>query len=81
MKLNKVLGNLMGPSQSPVEKVSQTLLLESISFLQRDDNEVVVPFEEDLVEARVSWDLGKAMGLKVSNDKAMVAALAKVQKC
>ena len=41
----------------------------------------MVPFEEDLVEARVSWDLGKAMGLKVSNDKAMVAALAKVQKC
>ena len=70
-----------GSFSSSVEKVPQTLVIDLISFTQREDNEVVVPLEEDLVEARVSWDIGKALGLKVGNDKAMVVALAKVQEC
>ena len=36
------------------------------------------PCEEDLVEARISWDIGKSLGCKVSNEKAMICALAKV---
>lgn len=40
------------------------------------DYGVVVPSDEDLVEARISWDMGKMMGFKISNDLAMVAALA-----
>ena len=62
-----------------VEKVLQTPTLESLSVMQRDDNEVEVSCEEDLVEAQVSWDIGTTLGLKVSNEKAMFAALAKVQ--
>ena len=33
------------------------------------------------MEAQVSWDIGKTLGLMVSNDKAMIAALAKVKDC
>ena len=42
----------------------------------------MVPNDEDLMEAQVSWDLGKVLGLQVSNERAMVGALAaKVQEC
>lgn len=34
--------------------------------------------EEDLVEMQVTWDLGKALELKISNEKAMIDALAKI---
>ena len=64
-----------------IEKVPQTSILESISTLQRKDIEVVVPDEVDLVDAQISWDIGKILGLQVSNEKAMIAALAKVQEC
>ena len=56
-------------------------MLESLSILNRDVNEDVILDEEDLVEARVSWDVGKVLGLKVSNDKAMIDTLAKVKEC
>ena len=37
-----------------------------------------MPNEKDLVEAQVSWDLGKDLGLQVSDEKAMVAALSEI---
>ena len=37
-----------------VENVPQTPMLESMSNLWKDDNEVVVPFEDDLMEEPVS---------------------------
>ena len=62
-------------------KEAQTHLLVSASNLQGDDCEVVTPWEENLIKARVSWDLGKVLGLRVSNEIAMIEALAKVPKC
>ena len=38
----------------PIEKVPQTPELESGSFMQEDDIETEVPWEERLMEARVS---------------------------
>ena len=65
-----------------IKKVSQPALLDSESILQREDNEDMVSNDEDLMEAQVSWDLGKVLGLQVSNERAMVSALAaKVQEC
>ena len=46
------------------EKISLTPLLESISTSHREVKEDVVPFEVDLVEAQISWDIGKALGPK-----------------
>ena len=51
---NQSFGESHGSFSNSVEKVPQIPMLESISFLQRDNNEIVVLFEEDLVEARVS---------------------------
>ena len=70
-----------GESPSSVEKVPQTPLFESSSNLQSDVNEVVVLFEEDLVKAQISWDIGKALRFKVSNEKVMINALSKVKDC
>ena len=47
---DKSFGESHGSFSNSVEKVPQTLMIESISILQRDDNEVVVPFEKDLLE-------------------------------
>ena len=63
------------------EMVPQTPLMEPTSLLYKDDDKEVIPEEEDLVEARISWDVGKFLGLKVKNDKAMIDALAKVKEC
>ena len=43
-----------------------------------DDLESVVLCEEDLLEARITWDIGKILGCKVSNEKAIIYALAKL---
>ena len=43
-----------------------------------DVEEEVMPNEEDLVDAQVSWDVGKALGLHVSNERTMFEALSKV---
>ena len=56
-------------------------MLESDSTLQREDIEVVVPNEEDLMEAQVLWDIGKVLGLQASNEKPIIVALVKVQEC
>ena len=51
-------------------------------MLKRDDveeeEEEGMLNEEDLVEAKVSWDVGEALGLRVSNKRAMIVALSKV---
>ena len=43
--------------------------------------EVVTPWEENLVQAHITWDIGRTLGLKVSNDMAMIKALARVPEC
>ena len=40
-----------------------------------------LPFDEELVEAQNTWDVGKVLGFKVSNELAMVEALSKVSEC
>ena len=70
-----------GALLSSEEKVPQTPLLGSNSNRMFDDLEGAVPCEEDLVEARISWDIGKTLGCKVSDEKAMICALAKVSDC
>ena len=80
-EIGQSFGESLCSFSNTVEKVSQTPMLESLSGIQSDDNEVQVPCEEDLVGARISWDIGKTLGLKVSNENAMFDALAKVQEC
>ena len=45
-----------------------------------DVEEEVMLNEEDLVDAKVTWDVGKALGLQVSNERAMFEALSKVHE-
>ena len=70
-------------SSSPYseEEVPQSPLFESGSNFQGGAIEIVLSFEEDLVEAQNTWNIGKALGLKVSNEKAMIDALSKVKEC
>ena len=63
------------------EKGPQTPVLESSVFVHCDAIEVVLPFDEELVEAQNTWNVGKALGLKLSNELAMVEALSKVREC
>ena len=63
------------------DKEPQTHLLVSTSNIQGEDCELVMPWEENLIDARFSWDLGKVLELKVSNEMAMIEALAKVLEC
>lgn len=39
------------------------------------------PWEENLVEAKITWDMGKTMGFKVSNEMAIVEALTRIPEC
>ena len=74
-------GDSLWSNSNTIDKVPETLMLESLLDIQSEDNEVQMPCEEDLVEVRVTWDIGKTLGLSVSNEKAMFDALAKVQEC
>ena len=56
-------------------------MLESGLLVQCDAIEVVLPFDEELVEAQISWNARKALDFKVSNELAMVEALSKVREC
>ena len=38
----------------------------------------MTPWEENLIEAQITWDIGKTLGCKVSNEMAMINALARV---
>ena len=40
-----------------------------------------MPDEDDLVEAHITWDIGKTLGLQAINEKAVADALAKIQDC
>ena len=56
-------------------------MIESESAVQKDEIEDDVQDEENLVEAQVSWDLGKALRLSSSNEKSIIDALTKIQEC
>ena len=45
-------------------------------------NELIatIPDEEDLVEAQVTWEIEKEMGLRVSDEGAMLKSLSKVKE-
>ena len=49
--------------------------------MQRCVHEYEVPDEEGLVEAQITWEIGKALGCSTSNKKAMIEAIAKVPEC
>ena len=55
-------------------------MIESESAVQKDEIEDDVQDEENLVEAQVSWDLGKALRLSSSNEKSIIDALTKIQE-
>ena len=50
----------------------------SVFVIEREEVKDVVPNEEDLVETQITWDGGKTLGLQMSDDRAMIIALAKV---
>ena len=60
------------------EKVPETPDVETVSFIHDEGFVDEVPCDGDLVEAQITWDLGEVMGLKVSNELAMIDALIKV---
>ena len=70
-----------GNCSSSVERVPQTPLLESNSTWLSEANEDTLLVEEDLVGTQISWNVGKTLGLKVNNEEALTAALAKVDEC
>ena len=43
--------------------------------------EIVLPFEEETVEAQKTWIMGKVMGFKMSNELVMIKALFKIKEC
>ena len=61
---------------SSVEKVLQYPLIESNPNWNSD--EAAMPDEDDVVEAQITWDIGKTLGLQAINEKAVVDALAKI---
>ena len=71
----------LGSSSELAAMVSQTPLSGTDPTLLSGAIEIVLPFEEELVEAQKSWNIGKDLGLKVSNEVAMVDALAKIKEC
>ena len=40
-----------------------------------------MPIEDELVEAKVTWDIGKTLGCQVNNEEAIIKALTKVHNC
>ena len=63
------------------DRVLQTPSLGSCSKLQSEDIEAMIPWEESLVEAKVTWDIGKKLGLKARNELAVIEALARGPEC
>ena len=64
-----------------VEKVPQIPSFESESRLHEVNiTGETMPNEEDLVEAQIAWDIGKVLGLRVSNEKVMIDAISKVRE-
>ena len=78
------LQSLGGTQDSPpfsAEKVPETPMLESNTSVHSGRIEIMLPFEEDLVEAQNMWNIGKTLGLKVNNERAMIEALSKIREC
>ena len=70
-----------GSSPILAENVPKTSLLNLDSNLQSGAIEIVLPFEEELVEAQNVWNIGKALGISVSNELAAIEAISKVKEC
>ena len=68
-----------GESLGLVDKVPQTPLFDSSPYCQKDDYDIEMPLEEDLVEARITWEVGKMLGCEVNNDKAMKCCIGQSQ--
>ena len=79
-KADQNLGESPHSISSSIEKFPQTPIYDSNHAFQRKDIQDVMPKEEDLVEAQITWDLGKIMGLQESNENTMIDALSKVQE-
>ena len=63
------------------EKVPQTPLIDfSVSIQGAENEEEEALNEDDLVEAQVTWGLGKELELKVGDEKTIIAALSKVRE-
>ena len=62
-------------------KVPQTPQYDSMQSRQRYFNEVERPCDEDLVEAPITWEVGKLLGCSANNEKAVIEALAKIPEC
>ena len=63
------------------EKVPQTPLIDfSVSIQGAENEEEEALNEHDLVEAQVTWGLGKELELKVGDEKTIIAALSKVRE-
>ena len=71
-------GDSHGSTPRSVEEVPQTPVLESNSIRLYDDLDCGMPNEEDLVEAKIAWEVGKTLEYEVSNKEAMICALAKL---
>ena len=67
-------------STSISNEIIQTPIYDSNQAVRRNYDEDVIPIEEELVEAQITWDLGKMLGLQASNEKAVIDALSKVHE-
>ena len=61
--------------------ILQTPLYESVPTFQSGTIEIVLPFEEELVDAQNAWNISKALRLKTSNELAAVEAISKIKEC
>ena len=63
------------------DRTPQTPLVESNLNRHGEIEEFVMPIEDELVEAKVIWDIGKTLGCQVNNEEVMSKALATVHDC
>ena len=63
-----------------IEVVPQTPVFESGKNCQEGVIEIVLPFEERLMEAQITRDIGACLGITTSNEVAMLTALSKIRE-
>ena len=63
------------------EVVPQTPVFESGVFSQDGVIEIVLPIEENLMEAQITRDVGACLGITTSNEGAVLLALSKIREC
>ena len=56
-------------------------MFESGSNFQGGAIEIVLPLEEELMEAQNTWNIGATLGVTTSNEIAMLDALSKIREC